>query len=273
LGIPVSDLRAALSLRGLSTEGLKVDLVNRLQARLDEEEFGMVDAPVAVDTTATTTIPATDDDDEIEDDTVVGSSKVTTSSSTTTAAAAAAAATPPVVTTSPTIPKPASESNGGKGVTMDASSSTTTITAATTTATAGAGLGPPTASSSSVKITHDMSFEQKKLARAARFGAVDTTALEHTKKQVRAERFGLTTTRTTTNTTMATSSSSSSSPAIEGGVSKKQKVETNATEEPLPPKDELEKRLQRLNKFGGESNKEEIDKIKSMLRVYRFQKN
>ena len=43
----VSDLRAALSLRGLSTEGLKVDLVNRLQARLDEEEFGMVDAPVA----------------------------------------------------------------------------------------------------------------------------------------------------------------------------------------------------------------------------------
>ena len=40
-------MKEALSKRGLPTDGLKVDLANRLQARLDEEEFGIVDAPVA----------------------------------------------------------------------------------------------------------------------------------------------------------------------------------------------------------------------------------
>jgi SAP domain-containing ribonucleoprotein len=46
--VAVSELRTELSARGLSTEGLKAELVNRLQARLDEEEFGLAEAPAAV---------------------------------------------------------------------------------------------------------------------------------------------------------------------------------------------------------------------------------
>jgi len=37
----VSELRAALEKRGLNSDGLKADLINRLQQRLDEEEFGL----------------------------------------------------------------------------------------------------------------------------------------------------------------------------------------------------------------------------------------
>ena len=43
----MSDLKIELERRGKSTDGLKAELVNRLQALLDEEEFNLADEPAS----------------------------------------------------------------------------------------------------------------------------------------------------------------------------------------------------------------------------------
>ena len=254
----VSDLRAALSLRGLSTEGLKVDLVNRLQARLDEEEFGMVDAPVA----GATAPPAAEEAAPIKETPVIP-------------AAAAAAEVPAKEKVSAAD---AGETKNDKDEEKPVEEKEKPVEEKE----------KPVEEKEKpveepVKITKDMTFEEKKRARAARFGIPLT---ETEKRKTRADRFGDKKKDVVKKQEVNGADKKKEAGGgggkkddkqdkkrnntdndIQGG--KKQKQEQKVQQE-LLPKEEIEKRLERLNKFGGTDKQEEKDKLKSMLRKYRF---
>lgn len=219
----VSELREALSQRGMSTEGLKADLVNRLQARLDEEEFGGIDAPI----TPTAAAPVAE----------------------ATAIANIAKKAEVAKTLESKIEKPEEivkasppEQEIVEKVVADKTDSVIEGEKKE------GETSNETSNSEASKPKGEISFAEKKAARAARF-KIPVVKTEEQRKKDRGERF----------------SSKRNKGNKKDGPKKKAKVES------LLPKDEIEKRLERLTKYGGNQNQAEIDKLKAMLRKYRFQ--
>jgi SAP domain-containing ribonucleoprotein len=102
----------------------------------------------------------------------------------------------------------------------------------------------------SLKAAEDgLTFEEKKKLRTERFGTLEVSADELDKRKKRAERFG----------TVA-------EPVKTEKSSKKAK---KTDEKPVLSKEEIEKQLERLKKFGGDEARE--NELKAMLRKYRFE--
>lgn len=240
----VTELRTELTKRGLSTDGLKAELVNRLQARLDEEEFGLAEPPAS------------------------------------TGEAAPAAAAAPAPSPAPGAEekkketeekKPAEESKteAAEGTKEDAPADKKEETKGKTDeAKEPEGSDKKKdASPDEVAITSDMTFEEKKKARAARF-QIDLVKApgEKEKHDTRSSR-----------KKRGHGGDKKKEEAIgkEGGKRQKQdpkknkKSENKKSEFEALSKEELEKRLERAKKYGVANDK--VDAMKAALRKLRFE--
>jgi SAP domain-containing ribonucleoprotein len=229
----VSELRDALQKRGMSTEGLKADLINRLQERLDEEEFGMIEAPApsANAPVAALGVPAVES--PTAEAPVVKERVVEETVAAEIEKEKAIPGTEP--SPAPVVPKPTPAH------------------------------GEPAAEE---KPFSGMTFAEKKAARAARFGI---PLSEPEKKKARAERFGIADKKKKGQQPKETPEKKKSAREEEkqSAPNKKQKIEPKLTEKPLLPVEEIEKRLKRAEKFGT-GDLAQTQELKAMLRRHRF---
>ena len=186
----------------MDTSGLKAALVNRLQARLDEEEFGMIDPPAA--------------------DKPVDSPPPTEPAAAAAPVAAAPSPTPAPAPKAAPAPAPAAEKK-----------------------------------EETPAATGGMSFEEKKKQRAARFGIAVVEAKKPTPKKNNPKKKG----------DKKADQKSDKKPK-----KKEQQVKhAKPAEPPLLPKAEIEKLLQRAERFGNTDTKR-VAELKTMLRKHRFSK-
>jgi len=282
----VSELRGELSKRGLSTDGLKADLVTRLQQRLDEEEFGMDDGFAAPDTTATTPAEAESPAKEKE------------AATTTTAASSSPKVLTPAAEVKKTEEKKKEEvKEDTKASVAESKTEEKTVKEVEAPAAEVVRTEPATeekvvASTLSETTTEtpissdtkkQMTFEEKKAARAARFGiaVVATSTTPAGKKGKKRPSVG----NQTPNKKQKGpdgKGKKGNTPKSKGGDTPKGKKGNTPkskgkekevlSETVLLPEAEIQKRLDRMKQYNIDDKKKE-DNLKAMLRQHRFKSN